>query len=115
MAVILSRFMGEIVFGPIPVAITGTGSAMYCYATINGTKYYSETTGIVVMPGDIITLSVPPNSYINIDGVSAGFFILGGNYDWTVPKSIKEININFSITTTNNNDGYRINVTTTKR
>ena len=105
--------MGEIVFGPIPVTITGYGDSIYCTATINGRGYYKPATGITVMPGDIITLSVTTNSYINIDGVSAGFFILGGNYDWTVPKSIKEINIDFS--NTNSDNGYRINVTTTKR
>ena len=109
MAVILSRFMGKIVFGPIPVTITGYGDSMYCTATINGHKYYKPATGITVMPGDIITLSVTTNSYINIDGVSAGFFILGGSYDWTVPKRIKEININFD---GNSNDGYTINATT---
>ena len=113
MAVILSRFMGEIVFGPIPVTITGHGDSLHCTAKINGKVYYQPATGIEVMPGDIITLSVPPNSYIRIDGVSAGFFILGGSYDWTVPKSIKEINIDFTIN--NSNDGYKINVTTTKR
>ena len=113
MAVILSRFMGEIVFGPIPVTITGAGSFTYCYATINGKVYYQPATGIEVMPGDIITLSVTTNSYITIDGVSAGFFILGGNYDWAVPKRIKEIKINFSHSSSDN--GYKINVTTTKR
>ena len=112
MAVILSRFMGEIVFGPIPVTITGYGSSGRGTAEINGKVYYQPATGIEVMPGDIITFSVTTNSYINIDGVSAGFFILGGSYDWTVPKRIKEININFSV---NSNDGYAINVTTTKR
>ena len=113
MAVVLSRFMGEIVFGPIPVTITGRGEYPYCMAKINESTYTESATGIEVMPGDIITLSVTTNSYINIDGVSAGFFILGGSYDWTVPKRIKAINIDFSHT--NSNNGYRVNVTTTKR
>ena len=85
---------------PIAVAITGTGSAIHCYATINGTKYHSETTGIVVMPGDTIGFTVSGTSsktkgYVNIDGKEVLTVTDGSKstYNWNVPDGLTSISI----------------------
>lgn len=85
---------------PIAVTITGTGSAIYCYATINGTKYHSETTGIEVMPGDTIGFTVGGTSssskgYVKIDGKEVLTVTDGSKstYNWNVPDGIASISI----------------------
>ena len=86
---------------PVAVTITGTGNATYCYATINGTKYSAATSGIEVMPGDVITLHVAlkrsgQTSSVTIDGETvASVTTYGGttDYEWTVPEGITSATI----------------------
>lgn len=49
------------------VTITGSGNSSYCYVIINGTKYTSATSGIVVQHGDVITVLTTGDA----DGVGA--------------------------------------------
>lgn len=82
----------------IPVTITGTGRAKYCFATINGTEYSSAASGIEVMPGDTVRFTVwgvPPETYITINGakVQTGSMINATSYDWTIPDGVSSISI----------------------
>lgn len=82
----------------IPVTITGTGSAKYCFATINGTEYASAASGIEVMPGDTVRFTVwgePPETYITINGtkVQTGSVLNATSYDWTIPDGVSSISI----------------------
>ena len=82
----------------IPVTITGTGSAKYCFATINGTEYASAASGIEVMPGDTVRFTVwgePPATYVTINGtkVQTGSMLNATSYDWTIPDGVSSISI----------------------
>ena len=96
---------------PIAVTITGSGSSSYCYALINGTKYYAAASGLNVYSGEKITFYVDFDAgSITIDGeqitdASGG---LGGEYTWTVPSGITTI----TIALTSNNWSKSITVTT---
>ena len=96
---------------PIVVTITGAGNASYCYATINGTKYYEAASGLNVNSGEKITFYVDiDGGSITIDGeqitdASGG---LGGEYTWTVPSGITTI----TIALTSDNWSTSITVTT---
>ena len=125
MAVILSRFMGEIVDLSIAVEITGNSAAVLgggrlvtcCYAEINGTRYNPPATGIVVMPGDTITFAVIGTNYtrgtVMIDGdeVLSTSSTKFRTYIWTVPRAIKNISIAMSTRKDETGIGY-IKVTT---
>ena len=106
---------------PIAVTITGTGSRVHCYATINGNKYTSETTGIEVMPGDTIGFTVggaSPSSkgYVKIDGKEVLTVTDGSKstYNWNVPDGITSISIDmYAIPAFISSETYgRITVTT---
>ena len=82
----------------IPVTITGTGSAKYCFATINGTEYASAASGIEVMPGDTVRFTVmgdPTTTYVTINGtkVQTGSMFDATSYDWTIPDGVSSISI----------------------
>ena len=101
---------------PIAVTITGTGDKSRCYATINGTKYTSATTGIEVMPGDTITFGVygGSSSYyglVKIDGTEVLRVTnrSTSEYNWNVPDGITSVSIKLSYRT---NRYGRITVTT---
>ena len=88
---------------PIAVAITGTGHKSRCYATINGTKYTSATTGIEVMSGDVIIFGVyglkPTHpGIVRIDGTDVLTVTnkLASTYDWNVPDGIASVSIKLS-------------------
>lgn len=99
----------------IPVTITGAGSALYCYATINDTKYSDAASNIEVMSGDVITFGVYGNSswagtvIINNETV---FSTYNGakTYNWTIPDGIYSIRIQLY---DDSDDGTTITVTTT--
>ena len=104
MAVILSRFMGKISpsSNGVEVTITGTGHSKYCYATINGTKYNSAATGIVVMPGEVIIFCVggilTQPGILEINGnvvlsVGESEYITQKTYEWAVPDRITSVSI----------------------
>ena len=85
---------------PIAVAITGTGNESRCYATINGTKYTSATTGIEVMSGDTITFGVYGSNsrypgIVRIDGTDVLTVTnqSTSTYYWNVPDGITNISI----------------------
>lgn len=84
---------------PAQVTITGTGSSVYCYAQINGTKYTSAESGIEVMPGDTITFCAcqfyGQYGTVTINGsvVYTAPQQSAGTYTWTVPDGISSINI----------------------
>lgn len=84
---------------PIAVTITGGGYISTCFVTINGTKYTSETTGIVVMTGDTIGFTVSGTSsskgYVKIDGKNVLTVTDGSRstYNWKVPDGITSISI----------------------
>lgn len=89
---------------PVAVTITdGSSEDMAASVTINGTKYTTATSGIEVLAGDVITLTVVGLPYtssmygkITIDGetvVNAGGT---SNYDWTVPEGITSVTIALS-------------------
>lgn len=89
--------------GLIPVTITSSGNASYCYVTINGTKYSSETSGIEVEAGSEIGLSVRARSssvrgyiYINGTTVKTVQTTMVQTYDWIVPNDCKTISIALS-------------------
>lgn len=102
---------------PIPVTITGSGNSSACYATINGTKHYTATSGIEVMPGDTIqfyatgTGSSFGTALVKIDGttVASG---KPASYTWTVPEC-NAIAIKYEKETTWGMTKYTITVTTT--
>ena len=105
---------------PIAVTITGSGSIVYCYATINGTKYTSATDGIEVMPGDTIVFTVYGTSssrkgYVKIDGTEVLTVTSksSSTYNWHVPDGITSISIAMSASSFIATDKYgRITVTT---
>ena len=106
---------------PIAVTITGSGSALICYATINGTKYTSATDGIEVMPGDMIGFTVGGASsrskgYVKIDGKEVLTVTDGSKstYNWNVPDGITSISIDMYATPVfiTTNPYGRITVTT---
>lgn len=100
---------------PIPVTITGSGDADYCYATINGTKQYSAGTH-EVNAGDTITFGVyggnKNHGLVTIDGtqVLEVTSYSTKTYDWTVPSDISAIEI--AMTTTSDSGQDTITVTT---
>ena len=105
----------------VPVTITGTGSAAYCYATINGTKYSEAASNIEVMPGDTITFGVYGRSStyygeVTIDGTQVVEVIdrTTQTYNWTVPDGVKTISIAMTYMSTLSQRNGRIVVTTTK-
>ena len=90
---------------PIAVTITGSGSRLICYATINGTTYTSATDGIEVMPGDMIVFTVGGASssskgYVKIDGKEVLTVTDGSRstYNWNVPDGITSISIDMKST-----------------
>ena len=95
----------------VDVTITGAGNVNYCYAIINGTKYYAAASGLNVNSGEKITFYVDiDGGPITIDGeqitdASGG---LGGEYTWTVPSGITTI----TIALTSDNWSTSITVTT---
>ena len=104
MAVILSRFIGKISpsSNGVEVTITGTGHSKHCYATINGTRYNSAATGIVVMTGEVIifcvggTLTHPGTLEINgnvVLSVGESEYITSKRYEWVVPDRITSVSI----------------------
>lgn len=101
------------------VTITGTGSATYCYVTINGTKYSSATSNLEVFAGDVITFGVYGYSstyygQVQIDGTQS-LKVTNRTiqtYSWTVPKKISAISIALSYTSTSTRRNGRITVTT---
>lgn len=106
MAVMLSRFIGKISSSNrVEVTITGTGDNKGCYATINGTRYISATTGIEVMTGEVIifcvsgTLTHPGTLEINgnaVLSVGESEYIKSKTYKWTVPDRITSVSIKLS-------------------
>ena len=90
----------------IVVTITGTGNEQYFYATINGTKQYSEGTH-EVNAGDTITFGVfgagtRPGlvGSLTIDGTEVLRVTnsVPQTYDWTVPNGISTVEIAISVT-----------------
>lgn len=103
----------------IPVTITGTGNATYCYATINNTKYSAAASGIEVMPGDNITFGVYGYStthygQLSIDGTKKLKVTSKSTqtYVWTVPDGVTEISIAFTYMGSGTRRYGRITVTT---
>lgn len=109
--------MTEISLKPITVEITGSGSSSYCYATINGKKYTTATSGIEICAGDVVTFSVYADMYtgtVTIDGevvlYNTGEAVTK-SYSWTAPVGITSIAIALSVDDVYKNNGY-ITVTT---
>lgn len=103
----------------VPVTITGTGSATYCYATINGTKYSAAASNIEVIPGDTITFGVYGYSEtyygeVVIDGTQVLKVTdrLIYTYNWTVPDEVKTISIGFTYNSNLRRRNGRITVIT---
>lgn len=98
----------------VTVTLTGSGSATYCYATINGTKRYTAGA-YTVHPGDTITFGVDGYSStyygeVKIDGVQVLKVTTQATrtYDWTVPAGVSNVAITLGV-----DDGFsRITVTT---
>ena len=122
MAVILSRFMGEILKN-IYVTITGNGDSGACYVKINNTsKYYSPTTSVIVAAGDTIYMYASGRSNsgiavyptIQINGkVVAKENSSSVHYTWEVPRNISNINIAMAYSINSEGDWeYVISVTT---
>ena len=92
---------------PIGVTIKGTGGEKVCYAIINGTRYTSAATGIVVMPGDTILFGIRGYAlellgfygYVKIDGTEVLKQTTGNfaTYEWNVPGDITSIAIELYI------------------
>ena len=105
---------------PIYVTISGSGSATYCYASINGTKRTNSATYIPTWSGKTITFGVYGYSStyygeVAIDG-SAVVTSTGKStvtYAWTVPNGVTAITIKLSYTSTSSQRRGRITVTTT--
>ena len=93
----------------IPVTITGTGNASYCYAMIGGAQYTAAATGIEVMAGDTITFAVysyNTKTYygsITVDGVEVFVGTVKGleTYEWIVPEGISSVTVALSVGTRN--------------
>ena len=105
---------------PIPVTITGSGNATYCYATIGGTSYYGAGT-YEVMAGDVITFGVYGRSTtytgkVTIDGTDVLSVTnqTTQTYEWTVPDGVTAIAIAMSYTSSSYQRRGTITVTTTK-
>lgn len=88
----------------IPVTITGTGNASYCYAMIGGAQYTAAATGVEVMAGDVITFGVYAYSSVlpgtvTIDGTKVLSATNGGTatYEWTIPDGISTITIRLAV------------------
>jgi hypothetical protein len=110
----------DVSFAPetIPVTITGSGKASYSSAIINGKTYTSATSGIEVLPGDVITFEIWGSStsakgYVRVDGTQV-YVTLNGDqtYDWTVPEGCKSIKIALFYVSTSPKYGT-VTVTTT--
>ena len=106
---------------PVAVTITGEGNTTYCYATINGTKYYGAGS-YEVMPGDKITFGVYGRNTTNYGRVTIdGQQVLNvtnqttQTYEWTVPDDISAITMQMSYTSSSYSRNGRIVVTTTKK
>ena len=92
----------DIKFGPgtIPVTITNSGDANYCYVKINETKYWLVTSGLEVEPGSTIELCLRARSssvrgyiYVNGNAVKTIASTTVQTYKWTVPEDCGEITI----------------------
>ena len=101
---------------PIPVTITGSGSASKCYVQISGKSYYDAASGIEVFAGESVRLYAKAtastiSSFIDINGqsVSSG---KEASYTWIVPKC-NAINIKFQQQFSGSGNRYVIYVTTT--
>lgn len=109
------RRRGEPPATTIVVTITGTGSSIYCYAIINGTKQYSAGTHEVNV-GDTITFGVKGGSDEASSLVINGTLVLiappsqNKTYDLTVPSGVSAIKISMSFSSGIN--GSQIIVTT---
>ena len=87
--------------GNIPVTITGSGDASYCYALINNKKYTSAQT-VTAKEGDKITLCIYSGGnyaaciYINDTEV---FRTYNGaqTYEWEVPSGCAGISMEFMV------------------
>lgn len=104
---------------PIPVTITGSGNATYCYTSIGGTKYSAAASNIEVLPGDIITFGVYGRSAsyygevtINDSQVLKVTDMSTQTQEWTVPEGISSISIAMTYTSTSSRRNGRITVTT---
>ena len=87
--------------GNIPVTITGTGDADYCYAIISGTKYTSAQT-VTTKEGNKITLGIySGGSYaatITINSTAVLKTFDGAQtYEWEVPSGCAGISIKFTV------------------
>lgn len=108
-----------LVITDVTVNITGTGNTTYCVVTIGNTKYSGATSGIIVLPGDVITFSVYGYSStyygeVTIDGnqVLKVTNRTTKTYEWTVPNGVYEITIAMTYTSTSSRRNGRITVTT---
>lgn len=103
----------DVIFGSasIPVTITGTGKSSRCSAEIDGTEYIAATSGIEVVPGDVITFTIYSTGFgAGMLKVATGVAALNGvyetidstskgkkTYDWTVPEcDVIDIKLDYS-------------------
>lgn len=100
----------------IPVTITNSGDANYCYVKINETKYSSATSGLEVEPGSTIDLCLSAISsskrgyiYVNGNAVQTITTTIVQTYKWTVPEDCSKITIELRY----GSSVARITVTTT--
>lgn len=115
----VARFTVELEYiTDVTATLTGTGSAIYCYATIGGTKRYGDGT-YTVQPGDTITFGVYGRSstYYGEVEINNSQMLKVTNqttetYVWTVPSGISSVAVNFSYTSTSSQRNGKITVTT---
>ena len=88
----------------VPVTITGTGNASYCYAMVGGAQYTAAATGIEVVAGDVITFGVYAYSSlfpgsVTVDGTKVLSATSKGTttYEWTIPDGISAIAISLAV------------------
>lgn len=100
-------------------AITGSGSATYCYVNINGKKYSSNQKEVAVNAGGEIIFGVYGYSAtyygeLVIDGVQVLKVTdkTTTTYSWTVPSDVTFIIIDKVYTATSSKRNARITVTT---
>lgn len=109
----------KVVIGfPVEIVLTGSGSATYCYATINGTNRYSAGT-YSASPGDIVTFHV-----YGYSSTYYGEITINGEqmlkvtdrttqgYSFEIPLSADNIQISMSYTSTSTRRNGKIHVTT---
>ena len=99
------------------VNISGTGDATNGYATVNGTKYTSEASGIILAL-NTITFGVRKNmgvgGYVKVNGSEVHSATTGAStYTWTVPRDAVQVDIVLVREAyTANYYGYAVEVTT---